>query len=182
MSMFSIAKAGLALLTVCLTVGVAEVRAHAADSEQISRLLNHARTNAMQAEFDAETLDSFTRSSLSWQSHAGQLNLIRQHVNELGKTMAQMNSVRAEGSPWQQTAIDRINPLLRDMADQLTTTLAFLKSHEGQVNMPPYQEYARANYELASRTANVINDLVAYGQAKSNSNAIQHRLELPPRS
>jgi len=100
-------------------------------------------------------------------------------VNNLGKVVGQLNTTRSQGSPWQQTAIDRINPMLREMADQLTETIKFLTDHKAQVNMPPYQDYARANYDLASRTARTISDFVEYSKSKGDAQELQRRLELP---
>jgi hypothetical protein len=58
---------------------------------------------------------------MTWESHATQLRLIQDRVNVLAKTTQQLNDLRSQGSQWQQTAIDRINPLLRDMDEALAT-------------------------------------------------------------
>ncbi len=168
--------AGLALL---LMVCSPFLKAQNADSEQISKLFTDARSYALTAETDADRLDSYTRSSLAWQTHSQQLNLMKEDVNNLGKVHKQLSDLRSEGSTWQQEAIDRIEPLLRDMADNLTATINHLNEHKNQVNMQPYRDYAHANYELASRTATLISDIVEYDQAKSRSESLEKALELP---
>ncbi len=152
------------------------------DSEQISKLLSDARSQAATAEIDADTLVAYTRSAISWETHADKLEEMRLDVNRMGKTVAELQKLRPEGSPWQQVAIDRIYPLLRDMADELTATMDHLNKHKSDINMPPYWDYAHANYDVASRTASLINDLVEYGKAKENSATLQQKLELPAKA
>ncbi len=170
---------GIAALALLLMIGSPLLRAQTTDSEQISKLFTDARSYALLAETDADRLDSYTRSSLAWQTHAAQLTAIKENVNELGKIHKQLSDLRPEGSPWQQEAIDRIEPLLRDMADNLTATINHLNEHKNQVNMQPYRDYAHANYELASRTATLISDIVEYDKSKSRAQSLEKSLELP---
>jgi len=68
------------------------------------------------------------------------------------------------------------------MADSLTATIKHLNDHPTQVKMPPYQDYVNSQYEVASRTASRVKDLVDYGRSKKNSDQIRRRLELPETS
>jgi len=150
------------------------------DSDEISSLLSQARTQAWQAAQDADTLQSFTNSNMAWESHAAQLRLIQDRVNALAKTTQQLNDQRSQGSQWQQTAIDRINPLLRDMDETLAGTITALSDHPERVNMPSYREFAHANYDVCKEAATVISDFVAYGKSKGNSVSLREKLDLPP--
>lgn len=162
-----------------LATSPALLRAQSSDSAAVSKLLSEAKSHAIQAEEHAATLKSYTASRLSWESHASQLNAMRLHVNDLGKVVSELNDAPPTASPWQQVAIDRINPLLREMADQLTSTIKHLDSHKSQIHMQQYRDYTEANYELASRTAAMISDLVEYGKAKSKAESLEQKLELP---
>jgi hypothetical protein len=149
------------------------------DSDEITGLLSQARTQAWQAAQDADTLQSYTMSPMAWESHAAQLRLIQDRVNALAKTTQQLNDMRAQGSPWQQTAIDRINPLLRDMDEALATTITALNDRPERVNMPAYREFAHANYDVCESAATVISDFVAYGKSKGTSVSLREKLDLP---
>ena len=148
------------------------------DSDEITSLLSQARTQAWQAAQDADTLQSYTMSPMAWESHAAQLRLIQDRVNALAKTTQQLNDLRSQGSKWQQAAIDRINPLLRDMDETLATTITALNDHPERVNMPPYREYAHANYDVCEQAATVISDFVAYGKSKGTSVSLKEKLDL----
>jgi hypothetical protein len=170
---------GLAVVVLLLVIKGPAAVAQNADSAEISNLLSKAQHHATLLDNDADKLVGYTRSNLNWKSHAEQLESMKTHVNNLGKITAQLNDLRSEGSPWQQEAIDQINPLLQQMADHLTATINHLNENRNRVNMPAYQDYARGNYELASRTSELIKDYVNYDKAKSQSLALEQKLELP---
>jgi light-regulated signal transduction histidine kinase (bacteriophytochrome) len=116
---------------------------------------------------------------VSWQLHAEQLQRIREHVNELGQLNKQLSDSRAERSPWQQTAIDQVDLRLREMADLLTVTINHLNDNPSQVHMQAYRDYVKANCELTSRIAEMIDDFVDYDEAKSKAESLEQKLELP---
>lgn len=168
----------LAALALIFTVGSRTMPAQTPDSEAVSKLLVQAKSEALLVEHDANQLDSFTRSKLSWKSHARKLDEISEHINALGKTNRELSEQRLNGSPWQQKAIDQIDPLLRKMADQLTATIMHLKENPSRVHLPPYSEYVHANYEFASKTATMIRDFVDYDEAQSRAESLEAKLEL----
>ena len=163
-----------------LMVGSSRATAQTTGPEHINHLLADAEHFANLAAADSEELGTYTRTQASWETHAHQLERIREHVNHLGEVVQQLNEARAEGMPWQQTAIDRINPLMHEMAMQLTATIEHLSEHQSQVRMKPYQNYTRATYEVNSRAARMISEIVEYGRAKSKADSLEHQLELPP--
>ena len=113
----------LAALALALATGSRIAFAQTADSEQISNLLKQAKSHAVLAERDLETLESYSRYEVGRQLHAAQLERIKEHVNELGQLNRQLSVARAEGSAWQQTAVDQVDACLRELADLLTATI-----------------------------------------------------------
>ncbi len=168
----------VAFLAIGFILGVRALPAQSQDSEAVSKLLVQAKREAVLAEHDADLLHSFTMSKLSWQSHADKLTKIADHINALGKLNKDLADQRALGSAWQQKAVDQIDPLLRQMADQLTATIKHLKENLSRVNQPAYREYAHANYELASKTSGMIRDFVDYDEAQSRAESLEAKLEL----
>jgi hypothetical protein len=165
-----------AILALVMPVG--GLAAQSADSAAISKLLDEVKVHSANAEDDAATLESFTISKLSWQSHATQLNQIEEHVNDLIRDSNQMTSMRDQGSPWQQEAIDRISSLLPEMALHLTVTINHLNDNKSQIHMQPYRDYARMNYTLISKAHHLITDLVDYGEAKVKIDSLDKELQL----
>lgn len=170
---------GSLLFVLLFALGGRLAAAQTADSAHINQLLDEAKSHAVLARDDADMLHSYTMARLSWESHAARLELMRGHVNELGKVEQELRDARPEGSPWQQEAIDRINPLLTNMAATLTSTIDHLNKNQNRIHLQAYRDYTRANYELASETATVISDFVSYGKAKSKAESLEKKLELP---
>lgn len=168
----------LAVLALTFAFGSRTMPAQSPDSEEVSNLLAQAKSHAVQAEDDAATLDSYAHSKLSWKSHDAKLNQIREHVNALGKVSKELVDNRSTGSPWQQKAVDQIDPLLREMANILTVTIQHLNENPTRVHMPEYREYAHANYEVANKLAGMVRDFVEYDEAHSRAESLEARLEL----
>lgn len=165
-------------LVAVLTVGIQRASAATPDSEQITKLLHDAKIHAVQAEDDAATLQSYTRSRLSWGSHATELNSMKVHVNEMGKIAADLQKLEAEGSEWQKQAIAQVMPLLKDMADNLNKTILHLNDNQRRIHLTEYKDYTHKNYELARMTAKLISDFIEYDEAKSTAMSLEDKLEL----
>jgi len=165
-------------LVLVLFAGIERSSATTPDSEQITKLLDEARSHALQAEDDAATLESYARSRVSWKLHSYELDSMKQHVNEMGKIAAQMQDLESQGSPWQKQAIQQVMPLLRDLAGNLTNTIQHLNENQSQVHMQAYLNYTRTNYELANRTADLIRDFVDYEEARSTVESLEEKLEV----
>ena len=174
--LFRIGTVAAAALLFALSVQT--MSAQASDSEEISKLLTDAKSHAVLAEDDAAMLESFTRSQRPWQLHSKKLDDIRDHVNALGKVSKQLADLRSEGSSWQQAAIDQIDPLLREMAGQLSMTIKHLRENQSRVHMQAYRDYAHESYELAVKTAGMIQSFVEYDKAKSKAEALEAKLNL----
>src|ERR1022692_4697220 len=93
---------------VLLLVGALSPALKAADEESVSKLLAQAKTQSYAISVDATELDSYLRSNLSWQTHASELNRMKDDINATGKTVAALVNAKAQAVPWQATAIDRI--------------------------------------------------------------------------
>ena len=151
-----------------------------ADSKAINELLKEAESHAILASDDSETLESYTRShTMSWESHAHRLRTIADHANNLIEDFNKLSSMRDQGSPWQRDAIDRVDPLLKEMADHLNTTIAHFKDNKHRVNMPAFHDYVKANREYMGRTSELISSFVEYGETRAKANGLEASLDLP---
>ncbi len=149
-------------------------------SAEISRLLKETMFYASQAESDAAELESYSQSDLSWESHAEQLERMRDDVNNMVVLVQRMNVLRSDGSSWQQDGIDQINPLLEEMVDRLTTTITEGNKHPELVRMMKFRNYVHACADTASQTHKLISDLVAYDRTRSREVVLEHNLGLHP--
>jgi hypothetical protein len=149
------------------------------DSEQVSKLLSEAKTLAFQLKEDAVTMESYTRMNLGWETHAVAINQIREHVNDLGRQVKKLKDARNTASPWQKTAIDRINPFLDELAGYTSAVIEHIKG-EPKHTMDEYKDYLEANADYATDLAAMIGDFVDYGRTKQRLERLTTKLELPP--
>ena len=101
--------------------------ADAPDSEQVSKLLSEAKTLAFQVKEDAVAMGGYTRMNASWESHASAIDQMKERINALGRQVAKLKDARSGASPWQKTAIDRIDPFLDELGGYTAAVIEHLK-------------------------------------------------------
>ena len=161
------------------TTSVLAAESRKTDSEQVSKLLIDAKSEALVLQRDAEQLSAFTQSSVSWQSYADQLSQTRTHVNKVGSIIQQLNDLRVISSQWQRIAINRLTPLLNELANNTQHTITKLNANPNAVHSASYRKYVSAHQELAGDLATMIGSFVDYGRTKEKFEALTRKLELP---
>lgn len=147
------------------------------DSEQVSNLLSEAQTMAYQIKEDAQTMESFTRMTVSWETHKVAINQIKEHVNALGRQVAKLKNAENLASPWQKTAIDRINPYLDELSGYTAAVIEHLNGDKKR-NIAEYQDYLEANADYATDLCAMISDFVDYGRTRQRMDRLSTKLEV----
>jgi hypothetical protein len=155
------------------------IAAEAPDSEQVSKLLSEAKTMAFQLREDAASMERFTRVDVSWETHADAINQIKEHVNALARTAAKLKDVRGTASPWQKTAIDRINPFLDELGGYTTAAIEHISGKHDNHTAAEYNDFLEANADYSADLAAMIGDFVDYGKAKHRMERLGSKLEVP---
>jgi len=151
------------------------------DSPEVSELLTQAKAQSIQLRKDAELMHSFSLSDLSWQSHAAQIDLIKTHINKLGRILKQMGERREFASPWQQQAIDRITPLAAELASDVEKTIEHINNNQNRLHTPQYRDYLASNSEVADSLSALISDYVSYGKNRARYEKLGTELEVSSR-
>ena len=151
------------------------------DAERVSLLLSEAKTEALQLKLDASEMESFTASKLSWESHAEKLREIKEHVNKVGEITSQLNAERAGAAPWQKVAINRVNPLMTELAMTVQATIGHLNMNRERLQASDYTDYLRITSELAAKMAALVADFVDYGETKAKFENLSRKLEVSER-
>jgi uncharacterized protein Yka (UPF0111/DUF47 family) len=152
------------------------------ENPEITQLLTDARDKAAELSRDADDMESMIRSDVSWQSHADMLELIRTHVNQLGKIAAQLEQRRGEASPWQQQAIDRMLPVLRELAANTTAAINHLNENKTRpLQTSSYPQYLSENAQAAHNLSDMISSFVKYGDSRAKVEKLEQKLEIASR-
>jgi len=157
---------GSALLNVgalfaLLSVGTSAVAA------DVSSLFEEARTTAAQLRRDAVTMESYTRSNVTWRSHSSQISQIKDHINRAGEILSQLQSARAEAQPWHQDTIDRITPVLKQLASDTEAIINHLNENPNRLRDPGYMQYLRSNAQSASELSAAVGNVVDYDNTRT---------------
>jgi hypothetical protein len=148
------------------------------DSADINQLLADTKAEAAELKADSENMNSFTNSNLTWQSYASQIELVKGHVNNAGQLLAKLRDAEGAGSAWQQTAIKRIEPLLKELAANTEITIKYLNENQNKVHFKEFGDYVKANYELSTNLEALISDFVNYGETKQEFESLGEKLEV----
>ena len=140
----------IAVLVLLLPIATA-FAGQTTDSAKISKLFDQARMHAAQVNDDADLLDTYARAGYSWQMHAKCLQDIKLHTTDLIKDFSQIKALREKGTPRQREAIDRLEPLLVRMTNDLRATTEQLNQHQLRVNMPLFRTRVHGDWESVNR-------------------------------
>jgi hypothetical protein len=147
------------------------------DSKEITTLLSDAKSESIELREDAEKMETFTRSKLSWESFAMQIMEIRDHVNKSGELLAKLNQIRETGSTWQQQAIDHITPALKELAENTKSTIEHLNENTKLLHTKETEDYCVVNYQLAKELAALVADFVDYGETSAKFAELQKKVK-----
>ena len=173
---------GALLITCTLIPRYARAADANASTASVDKLLDQARFQAYRLDVDADDMTSLLRSEVGWQSKADDLTRIKWHVNDLGKLLAELQSSRVDASPWQKEAIDRMVPLLREVAAITTDEIDFLNAHQNWPNTPEYSKWANENFTASHELADLISETVQYGRDRADSAQMAADLHLQTRA
>ena len=165
------------ILTSMLLVFSALASAQDEGNPEVSRLLEEARTKAAALSQDADEMEAMTRTDASWESHADTLNMMKEHVNDLARVVEKLNAARDSASPWQRQAIDRMIPLMKELATNTSAAINHLNQNQTRPVSGSYPEYLKENAETAHQLSDMISSFVQYGQARAKVNRLEQKLE-----
>jgi len=139
-----------ALLSSCIpfamvvsAVSATAAPVHQADSKaEANTILREIQSDAADAAGHAYNLQSFEGTlDLTWQSHAIQLEGVKDEINDMGVKLARLESIRNSVAPAQRDLIDRTAATLRLMADNTQDALVFGNANQKSLWLAKYQHY-----------------------------------------
>lgn len=140
---------------------------------QVSRIddmLAQFKSQAGEARRKAETLESATRNSLSWQSHVHYLGTMREQVNEMGKMLAKLEGSKSQATHFQERAIDAARPHLEDMAQRVGNAINRLNQNRRSVTRADYKDNLRGLWVSSDRLYTDVDTITDYHEARMRLN------------
>jgi hypothetical protein len=147
-------------------------------SPQLAQLLDEASVEAAELARDADETETLIRSDVSWQTHADMLERVKEHVNNMGGIINKLGDARSSGSELQEQAVDRILPLLNELAANTTAAINYLNQNKTRPVGEPYTQYLVDNAETAHQLASTVSSLDQYEKSMAKIGALKNKLEL----
>jgi hypothetical protein len=107
---------------------------------EVADQLADFKSTAYALRAEADTLDAPGTKRLSWQSHTYHLKNIANHVNELGRTLAELEAMKPVASEGQVVAIEQARAHLSEVAEHTTRAFDLIKENRGSIRLTDYSE------------------------------------------
>ena len=143
-----------------------------AQMEKVGDLLAQFESRAIETRRDAARLESKTRGGLSWQSHVDTLNLMREHVNDMGKMLAELEALKPQATLLQEKAIECARPHLQEMADGVESAIAALNQDRRNVMSQNYKATLHGVWTSADRLYRTVDTIIDYQEARSRMTSL----------
>jgi hypothetical protein len=161
------------------TSASAESRMQTGDAQRdVGDRLADFKRAASQLCREAATLDAHGRSRVSWQTHTFQLQAVKDHVNQLGTTLAELEDLKPHASESQRVVIEQARPHLLSLVQSTTRAFELIKDNRGSIHFPEYCEAASDIYAHADALHMKLDAVLDLENAKERLDA----LELQPTS
>jgi hypothetical protein len=148
------------------------------DSQQLTQVLGEARDEAAELARDADEMESLIRNDVSWEAHAVMLDRVKDHVNNMARIVAKLSETRASGSELQQQAVDRILPLVKELAANTTAAINYLNQNKSRPKTDPYTQYLHDNAETAHQLSSTVSSLWEYEKSMTKIAKLKNKLDL----
>lgn len=148
-------------------------------ADRVSTLLQSLQNLNVALTRDAQTLNTFARSTqISWRSHSHYLGNVRDHVNQSGRLLSELQELRNTAHPWQRDAINRIVPIAVDLAGHTEAAIVHLNDNQSRLLAPEYVEHLDGIGDRSLDLQEAVNDFVDYGKTLERLEGLERRLEV----
>ena len=130
---------------------------------EANAIFQDVQSEAKQAVYDADTLESYTHSSgIGWEIHAEQLVDLKTKINDIGAKLCRLETIRRVVDPWQQRTIDQIAAATWLMADNAQDAIVFGNAHRQALWLSTYQAYLHNLYDDARILTHSVDNAVEF--------------------
>jgi len=101
------------------------------------------------------------------------------HIDAVRRQVTRLNDVRSNASSWQKTTIDRIAPLLQELASDAEALINRINQNPKRLNNGEYKDYIKVNTDLAAELVALVGNFVDYGRTREQLEHLTNKLDLP---
>lgn len=149
--------------------------APAADSNGSPRLmLEELRSVAANTADEADHLRmDANNSALSSDSHLSPLWTLKQDINTMGKEIATLEAERDTLQPWEQQAVDKVQPLLKEAATNAEEAIEYFNNNHNFLWSPEYRGYAEKVKKDSAQIAKTLKNYLKYEKVQKEEEQLR---------
>lgn len=110
--------------------------------------------------------------------HAYRLNAARDHINEAGRLLADLQGMYPQLAPWQQQAITTITPIASQIAAHTEAAIVHLNERPAARLAPEYTNHLQGIVDHSNSMRKTVGNFLEYADAKSKVQMLETTLEI----
>ena len=171
---FSIASA----LLIASSLSMAQAAGAKSNSATAAKeTLKDIEESALAATDEAEHLEQFIANpAFSPESHLDKLMALKEEVNKMGREAGTLEAERDSLAPWEQQALDKTMPLLKEAAANTTNAIEYFNENKSHLWADNYHEYASHILRDSEQIAKTLKDYLKYAKAHDQERQLEQSL------
>jgi uncharacterized surface protein with fasciclin (FAS1) repeats len=134
---------------------------------RIDDMLAAFESKAIEARRDAASLESKRRNPrISWETHAHKLTVMKDHINDMGKMLAELEGMKSNATLFQEKAIEAARPHLKDLAQRVEKAMSWLNEDRASISKAEYKENLHGIWSDADQLYRNVDTVIDYHEAK----------------
>lgn len=172
----SMASAMLIAASLSTQAGVGKV-GNIGPAEKAKGMLQDMETQAVQTEKDADQLKSYILdANVDWETHLGELIALKSEINRMGKELAGLQNERESLPTWEQHALDKVQPLLKDSAMNTNQAIGYFNENKGHLWAPEYRDETNHIFDDSEQISKILHDYLKLAKARHQEEELRNSL------
>lgn len=144
--------------------------------DAVTAELKELRSLTSRLNNDAGQLNTLVLAHLHWETHASQLNQIKDHVNRIGDRLEMLRGMRPFAAPWQQEAVDDIMPVALELAERTSAAITHLNQNHQYLWAPQYVDHLRTIADRSDQMQGLLDNHLKLIEARDKIQTLQEKL------
>ncbi len=140
---------------------------------KIDDMLAGFESKAIETRNDAATLETKRRNrQLNWQAHANQLNVMRDHINEMGKMLTELERMKSKATLFQEKAIEAARPYLEDLVKRVEKAINWVNKDRNSIFKAEYKDNLHGIWVSSDALYRDVDTVIDYHEARMRLNEL----------
>jgi len=134
---------------------------------KIDDMLANFESKAIESRRDAAMLESKRRNSqIGWRTHVDTLGVMKEHINEMGKMLTELEQMKSRATLFQEKAIEAARPHLENMAQRVEQAINWLNEDRRSISTAEYKDNLHGIWSEADKLYRNVDTIIDYHEAR----------------